>query len=297
MNKYSAILLENDKYSINKNQVFKFDVKKAKQLFKNIKFPVIILDTEFFNSSHDKENQKIKYYESIEKNIVYVLQYSLASSIKEIYNRDNSTSIKSMTIRRNHNDFTYDFEKQYHRLILSFLNMCVNKKIKTIICSGGANDIVIINKWLEKYRYIFSRRKIRLVSLEKPKEVNSFDVHSILENCYSFSNMDKDGSEFWPQKNLPKGKLDNQMITLTSMKKFFDWFGSKLPIKTKKEDEEIYNLCCKAVKFYSIPNFDNISATDFDKLSKSIKKVIKHCYNDVYKILEFLSVTYHLMNV
>ncbi|WP_146637782.1 hypothetical protein [Spiroplasma clarkii] len=142
-------------------------------------------------------------------------------------------------------------------MIKSFLNMCRNKEIKTIVCAGGVNDIKIINQWINENKKLFARKTLNMAFYNKDtKELNAsyFDIYHVLENSFSFSNTCSDGSEFYNANNLPKGKQADDMIALTSSKKFFDWFegvGSNNILKS--ENEEIHDLCKKAYKLYAYP--------------------------------------------
>lgn len=292
--KYNSITPnENGGYKINDHQYFIFDKEKAKEIMNNVKFPAIVLDTEFFNVSHYKEQTKRKLYEEIGEDIVFLIQYSFASNFKEIANRENRKAIKSLSIKRLYNDETYNFEEQYNRMIISFLNMCVNKNIKTIVCAGSFNDIRIINKWIKDRKSLFVRKNIDLLVVNKNEEeghVNSFDVYSILENAIKFSNKTASGEEFLDVKNVQIDK-ENELATLPSSKKLFNWFDKASRIQFKEEKDTIYHMACKCLTFYSYVDKE----VDFNKhmsLNKVIKDVSSHCFDDVLRMLEFLAFSY-----
>ncbi|AKU79746.1 hypothetical protein [Spiroplasma turonicum] len=292
----SIQVIDEGYFLINENQTFRFDKEVAKNYIEKIEFPIIILDTEFFNYSHDINNEfEEKLYNENNKDLVYVVQYSFAKSLKEISSRDNKKAIKSISIKRSYNDSSYNFYSQYEKMIISFLNMCRNKDIRTIVCAGASNDIKIIKLWVNNNRKLFSKKPLKMTYLNKEKNelnVKNFDVYDILENCFSFSNTKNDGTEFWNKNNLPSGKQNDEMITLTSMKKFFDWFEGNVDNIFKNEKTDIYSMCCETYSFFSYPNTKKISFESYKHMNKTLKKVIDHCYNDVLKILIFLEFIY-----
>ncbi|QBQ07685.1 hypothetical protein SGLAD_v1c04860 [Spiroplasma gladiatoris] len=298
MKKRTINIVDDGYFLLNEHQNFRFDKNIAKKFLEKIQFPIIILDTEFFNHSHDSGDLKNKLYSDKQKDIVYVIQYSFAKSFKEIAYRDNSKAIKSIFIKRGLNDKTYNFHEQYSRMITSFLSMCRNKEIKTIICAGASNDIKIINQWINDYKHLFARRSLNMAFLNKEKNelnANYFDIYEILENAFSFSNTNAIGEEFYNPKNLPVGKQSDQMIALTSCKKFFDWFESIDNKILKNEDDEIRSLCTMAYSFFSFPNNEKMSYDIYKNMIEVLRKVVVHCYNDVLKILTFLGFVYEFV--
>ncbi|AGR41146.1 hypothetical protein [Spiroplasma taiwanense] len=295
MKKNSIQIIDDGFFLLNERQNFRFDKNIAKQLLENIQFPIIVLDTEFFNHSHDIGEFDTKLYDEKNKDLVYVIQYSFAKSLKEISNRDNKKAIKSITIKRGYRDYSYDFHSQYSKMIKSFLNMCRNKEIRTIVCAGASNDVKIINQWINDNKSLFTRKQLNMAFYNKEKKelnANYFDIYQILENSFSFSNTRKNGLEFWNKNNLPVGKQNDEMISLTSTKKFFDWFEEINSDIFKAEKEEIYSMCCSAYSFFSRPKKMDMSFEQYKLMNKNIKKVIDHCYNDVLKVLIFLTFIY-----
>ncbi|ASP28271.1 hypothetical protein SCORR_v1c04990 [Spiroplasma corruscae] len=288
----SIQVIDEGYFLVNESQTFRFDKNIAKSFIEKIEFPIIILDTEFFNNSHDINNEyEEKLYNENNKDIVYVIQYSFAKSLKEISSRDNKKAIKSISIKRNYNDNSYNFYNQYEKMIISFLNMCRNKDIRTVICAGASNDVKIINLWVNNYRRLFTKKHLKMTFLNKEKNelnVNFFDIYTLLENSLSFSNTKNDGTEFWNKNNLPSGKQHDEMISLTSMKKFFNWFDEIVDDPFKLEKNDIYTMCCETYSFFSYPINKKISFESYKHMNNTLKKVIDHCYNDVLKILIFL---------
>ncbi|QEH61837.1 hypothetical protein SCHIN_v1c06400 [Spiroplasma chinense] len=298
MKRNSINVVDNGFFLLNEHQNFRFDKNIAKKSIDNIQFPIIVLDTEFFNHSHDNGEFEEKLYSENQKDLVYVIQYSFAKSLKEIANRDNRKAIKSITIKRAFNDSTYDFHTQYKKMVVSFLNMCRNKEIRTIVCAGASNDIKIINQWINENKQLFTRKSLKMAFYNKErKELNAnyFDIYDILENSYSFSNTTKTGEEFYNANNLPTGKQANDMIALTSSKKFFDWFETIGENNLKDDTDDIRHLCSIAYSFLAAPNSKKVSFEQYNHMNKTIKKVIDHCYNDVLKVLMFLAFTYEFI--
>ncbi|WP_339031006.1 hypothetical protein [Spiroplasma endosymbiont of Cantharis nigra] len=300
MKRNSIKIIDEGFFLLNENQNFRFDREGSKKILENIQFPIIVLDTEFFNHSHDNGENEKKLYDDNNKDLVYVIQYSFAKSLKEISNRDNKKAIKSITIKRNFNDKAYDFFDQYSKMIISFLNMCRNKEIRTIVCAGASNDVKIINKWINDNKRLFARKTLKMAFYNKDsKELNAnyFDIYDILENTFSFSNTNKLGEEFWKRENLPAGKQSDEMIALTGTKKFFDWFEDINQNIFKDEKDDIYTMCCSAYSFFSRSVNRKMEYEEFKAMNKNIKRVIDHCYNDVLKVLEFLSFVYEFTQV
>lgn len=296
MKKNSISVIGEGYFLVNEHQTFRFDKNVARNEIENIQFPIIVLDTEFINYSHDDGEFDKKLYDEKNKDLVYVIQYSFAKSLKEIANRNNKKAIKSITIKRAHNDQEYDFYDQYSKMIKSFLNMCRNKEIKTIVCAGAANDMKIINQWINENKKLFARKTLNIAFYNKEtKELNAnyFDIYHVLENSFSFSNTNNNGEEFYNPNNLPRGKQGDDMIALTSSKKFFDWFeevGTNNLLKS--ENEEIKDLCRKAYRLYAYPKDKKMSFEEYKVMNKAIKDVIDHCYNDVLRVLIFLEFLY-----
>ncbi|AOG60540.1 hypothetical protein SHELI_v1c05890 [Spiroplasma helicoides] len=291
MKKNSISIIDEGYFLLNENQTFRFDKEVAKKFLENIQFPIIVLDTEFFNHSHDSGEYEKTLFTETQKDLVYVIQYSFAKSLKEISYRDNHKAIKSITIKRGHNEPNYDFHDQYSKMITSFLNMCRNKDIRTIVCAGASNDVKIINQWINDNKKIFARKPLSMAFYNKDKKelnANYFDIYEILENAFSFSNTNSEGNEFYNPNNLPPGKQSSEMIALTSSKKFFDWFEVIDDNILKDEDDEIRNMCKIAYSFYACPKDKKISFDQYKSMNKTIKKVVDHCYNDVLKVLIFL---------
>ncbi|WP_043645703.1 hypothetical protein [Mycoplasma putrefaciens] len=289
--KFNIIISSDKKYFLNNFQYFYIDKKQTLEELKKIKWPAIIVDTEFFNKSHNYDNLEPTLYDENQKDLVYVLQYSLAKNMNEIYYRVNRKAIKSLTIKRNFKDLNYNFFKQYNSLKNSFLNMCINKKIRTIIFAGSANDKKIIELWINQNQAILKNKHSELFILDpttKTYKVNSFDVYKILHNL-SFSNTDQNNQQFYNPKNLNKGSIGENTIQLPSLKKFFDYFNQVFADPGFDEQENIYQLCSVALKFFSL---DSLDEQQFKEYSHKINLAKKHCFNDVLKILYLIDFLY-----
>lgn len=292
--KYKNLEIQDNEIKLNKYQSIYFNFEGLKNKLKEIKFPVIILDTEFFNRSHDFENLEPKLYNEKQKDIVYLMNYSFAKSFNEVQTRNNHKSINSLSIKRKVNDEKYNFKNQYQSMIKSFINMCINKNIRTIIFAGQDNDKKIIEQWINTYKALFKNKKTDLFIFNKDTKtytLNSFDIYDALEQNLSFANYVKDGSKFYNEQNLKKGEIEDS-IKIRSLKKFFD-YTEDLHSKYKFTEDDIRSLCAQALKLFTLPE---VSQTQHDKLSKSLKQTRKHCYEDVLKILVLIKFFSFIMN-
>ncbi|ATZ18744.1 hypothetical protein ESOMN_v1c03620 [Williamsoniiplasma somnilux] len=294
--KNNSIQKKGDRYYLNDHQYFYLNKDTVLKDFKTIKFPAIIMDTEFFNKSHETNGNKSNLYNEINKDLVYILQYSFAKNFREIYERKNTKSIKSLTIKRSYKDEKYNFKKQYKAMMNSFINMCIGKGIKTLIFAGAANDKKIISSWINSNKKILNNKKTELFVLDEKTQdysVNSFDIYNILENALSFSNYTSEGLEFYKKQNLEKGKVGEDTISLPSLKKFFDYFNNIFDLKKFEESDDIYKLCCSALKFFSA---NTMHYDEFIKLNKDVNKAKIHCYNDVLKLLYLIKFLFAFTN-
>ncbi|WP_211246845.1 hypothetical protein [Mesoplasma photuris] len=293
--KQNSITKIEDKYYVNKHQYFLIDKKEIKSKMSKIAFPAIIMDTEFFNRSHDHNEMNKQLYSEEDHDIVYVLQYSFAQNFREIYTRNNRKSIKSMTMRRNYNDNHYNFMKQYDMTIKSFINMCINKGIKTLVFAGDANDAKILKTWINRNKQLLNNKKSELFILNEETheyDVNTYDIYDVLNRNMSFSNFDKNGKQFYDPKNLKPGRMGENTLSLPSLKKFFDYMRTLSKNENFKEDEDIYKLCISALKFYS---YDVATLEQHNAWNKDVKMAKVHCYNDVLKLLYLIDFLYAFM--
>ncbi|KNG79648.1 hypothetical protein [Mycoplasma sp. HU2014] len=288
---FNSITSNKDKYFINDFQYFYINKKEVSNELKKIKWPAIIVDTEFFNRSHNTDNITPTLYDEQQKDLVYILQYSFAKNMNEIYYRVNRKAIKSLAIKRKHNDPNYNFTKQYNSLKNSFLNMCISKKIRTIIFAGSANDKKIIELWINQNKVILKNKKSDLFILDsqtKQYTVNSFDIYKVLQKL-SFSNADENNNEFYNPKNLNKGLIGDDTIQLPSLRKFFDYTKQIFSDKGLNDEDDIYDLCCNALKLFSLKDID---VDHFKNYTRKVSLAKTHCFNDVLKILYMIDFLY-----
>ncbi|ATZ17343.1 hypothetical protein ELUMI_v1c06210 [Williamsoniiplasma luminosum] len=281
-----------NEFKINDHQGFFLDKEELVKNLNSIKLPIIILDTEFFNRSHDKTDMKNPLYNKKNKSLVYIIQYSFAKNFKEISLRNNHQAIKSMTIKRKHNDKKYDFYTQYNHMVKSFLNMLIAKKIKTIVLAGSSNDKEIFNSWINENKALLKNKKSSLF-IKDPitglYSVNTLDVYDILGKSMSFVNKKENGEEFYDPAKLKKGSLGMETIQIPSLKKFFEYFVEVFNSSKLEDHDDIYGLSMSALKFLSLPEPNQL---DFLQWNKDVKKAKVHCYNDVLKMLYLLDFWY-----
>ncbi|WP_338971114.1 hypothetical protein [Spiroplasma endosymbiont of Panorpa germanica] len=291
MKKY-CITPKEGMFYLNNHQFFKIDRPKLNSYLNQIKFPAIVIDTEFFNHSHDRNDpNNEKLYNENRKDVVVVFQYSFISNLKEITTRDNTKAIQSVSLKRGYNDSRYDFEAQYEKMVKSFLSNCIKKRIRTMIVAGGTNDNKIIQDWAAKYHTLFKNKKIDLFNFSTKSplpDINSFDIYKPLEEALAFSNFNNKGSEFHVQKYLKPGWCGEDMISIPGLKKFFDYFED-INNHDFHEEKDVYQLSCKALEFYS---YKKISLEKYKSLNNDIKQIRKHCYNDVLKLLLLIDFLY-----
>gem|GEM_PF-823463 len=138
---------EGDHYKLNKYQKFYVDQNLVKKhLLKIIKFPVVIMDTEFFNRSHDKGNFDHQLYSEAEPSLIYTLSFSFAQSYMDLLQRKNKKTISTLYVRRRYEQKHFDFKKTMDKMLTSFVNTCLTKEIKTLVFAGQSNDVRILER-------------------------------------------------------------------------------------------------------------------------------------------------------
>lgn len=292
--KHQAIKVKDNKYYLNQFQWFMVQKDDLKKRLSEIQFPAIVLDTEFFNQSHNQTNLPDPLYNEKNPSLVYVLQYSFVNSLKEIFLRSNRRAIKSLTIKRKFNDPKYDFNQQYEGLIRSFIQMCINKKIQTIIVSGASNDKTILQNWVNNHQTWLKNKSTGVFQKNGNGnyELQIFDIYDVLEKTMAFSNFKSDGSVFSEPKHLKKGNFGENTIQIPSLKRFFDYFAQLYQTERFEDNADIYKLCVGALRFYSLKT---MSYKDFLKYNEQVKQAKFHCFNDVLKTLYMLKFWYSLL--
>ncbi|ADR24405.1 conserved domain protein [Mycoplasma leachii PG50] len=74
---FNKIIVENEKYYLNKYQYFYINKKEITKILKQISWPAIIVDTEFFNKSHNKEELQPTLYNDNEKDCKFGLYFTI----------------------------------------------------------------------------------------------------------------------------------------------------------------------------------------------------------------------------
>ncbi|ATG97407.1 hypothetical protein CP520_01370 [Mesoplasma lactucae ATCC 49193] len=293
--KKPTVKFEDGKYVLNKYQSFYVDEDAVEQdLLREIKFPVLIMDTEFFNRSHDpKPNDSgKKLYSDDEPSMIYTLCYSIANSYMDLANRKNKKSISTLYVRRKMNKADFNFKKEMDRMLTTFVNICIAKNIRTLVFAGESNDVKILTNWINNHSNLLNNKKQELFTRNKQTrqlEINTFDIYKTLEKGFSFSDFTTEGEEFYNPKNLKKGIMGENTIQIPSLKLFFDYF--KEYYKDKFEEKNgIYELCKDALTFYSTDSF--ASEKQFQEGIEVIREVRKHCRNDVLKLLYLINFMY-----
>lgn len=285
---------EGDHYKLNKYQKFYVDQNLVKEhLLKIIKFPVVIMDTEFFNRSHDKGNFDNQLYSEAEPSLIYTLSFSFAQSYMDLLQRKNKKTISTLYVRRRYEQKHFDFKKAMDKMLTSFVNTCLTKEIKTLVFAGQSNDVRILERWINQHPTLLNNKTTELFFRAKTTqkiEINTFDIYKTLENGFSFTNFNQTGTEFYNQKNLKPGKMGEKTVQLPGLAKFFDYFASYYQGNFLTEKTNIYQLCISALEFYTTPEFTDVE--QFNSYNEKIREVRRHCQNDVLKLLYLINFIY-----
>lgn len=285
---------EGDHYKLNKYQKFYVDQKLVKEhLLKIIKFPVVVMDTEFFNRSHDKGNFDTQLYNEAEPSLIYTLSFSFAQSYMDLLQRKNKKAISTLYVRRRYEQKHFNFKKTMDKMLTSFVNTCLTKEIKTLVFAGQSNDVRILERWINQHPTLLNNKTTELFFRSKATqkiEINTFDIYKTLENGFSFTNFNQTGIEFYNQKNLKPGKMGEKTVQLPGLAKFFDYFDSYYQGNFLAEKTNIYQLCISALEFYTIPKFADVE--QFNSYNEKIREVRRHCQNDVLKLLYLINFIY-----
>ncbi|ATZ16354.1 hypothetical protein JN01_0605 [Entomoplasma freundtii] len=274
------------KYYLNEFQWFVMKPEGLAQDLAQIKYPALILDTEFFNQSHQIDANLTPLYNEKNKSIVYVLDYALIKTKKDLTLLNKDKLIKNFRLRRRLNDENYDFQKQYTQLIHNFCHLLVKNQVATIIVAGASNDRPILENWIKQCTSYFNRRSAPVILQPEPK-LFMLDVYNSLENNMAFANFKADGSVFWEPKNLKPGFYGPETRQLPSLKKFFEYMSQSYPKFGFEDNADIYRLSQNALTFFTVPNFANEKTYHY--LNRSVREAEHHCFNDVYKLWELLS--------
>lgn len=281
------------KYHLNKFQWFVIKQTELAQDLAKIKYPALILDTEFFNHSHQTDSNMKPLYDEQNKSIVYVLEYAILRGKKDLVVPNKEKAIKNLRLRRRLNDEQYDFKKQYDRLIFNFRNLLVKNQIATIIVAGASNDRPILEKWIQQTAN-FSNRRSAPVILQANQSLSIIDAYSFLENNMAFANFKADGSIFYEPRNLKPGFFGKETLQLPSLKKFFEYMQTSYPNFSFEDNADIYRLSQNACTFFSVEKFHNEAQYHF--LNRAVREAERHCFNDVYKLWELLSFWENCLN-
>jgi hypothetical protein len=142
---FKKVKYVDEKFFLNKDQYFIFEKEKVKKSLSEIAFPIIMMDTEFFNKSHDVKNIKPSLYDQETPNLIYNLSFSIANSYRDLLNRNNEKSITVLTVKKRFEDKNFDFKKQMDKMLTRFFNLAIKRKVKTLIFAGKSNDELILN--------------------------------------------------------------------------------------------------------------------------------------------------------
>lgn len=292
--KENIIVKKNNLFYLNQYQWFALDDKRLKQNLNKLKFPIMILDLEFFNQSHDLNKIEPKLYgdDPNNKSVVYILSYAIITSLKELTVVSYEKEIKELRIRRRLNDDQYNFKIQYDRMIKSFFNIILKNDVETILVAGKSNDKAILEQWVNEYRFLFKNKKVKVLETDKKQQckLKIQDVYDTLSSCMAFSNYKSDGSAFYNSNYLKKGFIKNDTIQIPSLKKFFKYMNGLYDDISFEDNDNICLLCASALEFFSSKQ---IEVARYHKLNQDVLKSLKHCQNDVYKILEILNFWYY----
>jgi len=285
MTEFKKAIYNDDKYYINKNQFFLFDEGYVKKKLSQLPFPMIIMDTEFFNKSHNTSKIPTALYDEKTPDLIYTLSFSIVKSYKELLKRNNENSITTYSIKKRMTDKDFDFQKEMNKILTKFFNLAIKQKINCLVFGGKANDEKILNRWINQHKAILNNKVSKLFIKNKDDDsikINAFDIYPILEHGISVNNAIDHEKKYDEKDNLKKGLIGENTVQIPSLKRFFDYIKLFPNIESLKEDDQIYRLCVDVLKLFTLNLQDQ---NKFRKYNNSLKKAIKHCKNDVTKLL------------
>jgi hypothetical protein len=292
MNKYKYEYFEANEYVLEGNRFFACDKKSLNEKYlSKIKYPLMILDTEFINRSHNKTPQSpIFLRKKISSDLVYIIQYAIYNSEAELLADDNGAKIKKIVIERNVKSF--NLFQSYDELKEEFVDACIDNEIKMFCCSGGATDFRLIKTWLYEYLDDEQLKMLDCVNYinEDNWDINHIDPYDIMKDVFSFENLGVDGQEYIDPHRLPHGKQNKQMLQFSSFTKLFNWTEQvwEFPFRDEKE-WGIYDLCVEMFQFYNYTSTYRFDAKQMKHFQEVLNITVDHCWNDVYKIIIFMN--------
>lgn len=264
------------RYDLNSHQWIIIKKEVIQDTFRKLKFPLIFLDLEFFNRSH-----QIKQFNDCccdladGQSYVYLLQFAIYRNFKQLIKSDPQNTIKELKLERKRPDSQYSFNDSYQLLVNDFISLFIKNKIKTIVLAGASNDEQIINSWFQKYQ----EQKNKII---KPE---FWDIYPTLEQTMSFANLTAEGEIFWAPNNLKKGFSGDNSLSLPSLKKFFNYMTTVFPNFAYNDDADIYHLSREILAFFCQRS---LSTLQYNRGMKAFREAQKHCFNDVYKLITII---------
>lgn len=264
------------RYDLNSHQWIIIKKEIIQDTFRKLKFPLMFLDLEFFNRSH-QTRQFNDYCCDLGdgQSYVYLLQFAIYRNFKELMKSDPKNTIKTLTLERKRFGDHYSFTNNYQLLISDFINLLLDNKIRTIVLAGASNDEQIINSWFKEYR----NSKNKLI---KPE---FWDIYPTLEQTMSFANFTAKGEIFWTPNNLKRGFSGDNSLSLPSLKKFFNYMTTVFPNFAYNDDADIYRLSREILEFFCR---SRLTTLQYNKGIKAFREAQKHCFNDVYKLITII---------
>jgi len=290
MTEFKKATYQEDKYYINKNQFFLFDKPYVKKQLAKLPFPMIIMDTEFFNKSHNTSKIPVTLYDEETPDLIYTLSFSIVKSYKDLLKRNNENSITTYSIKKRMTDKNFDFKKAMNKVLTKFFDLTIKQKINCLVFGGKANDEKILNRWINQNKAILNNKVSKLFIKDNDSiKINAFDIYPILEHGISVNNAIDHEKKYDEKDNLKKGLIGENTVQIPSLKRFFDYIKLFPNIESLKENDQIYRLCVDVLKLFTL------NLTDPKKYriyNNSLKKAITHCKNDVIKLLYLILFLY-----
>jgi len=282
---FKKVCFREGKYYLNEEQFFMVDREKIKKEMGEWSFPMLIMDTEFFNKSHDKFKIRPSAYTRKNPDIIYTLSFSIAQSYKDLLDRNNDRSVTSYSIHRRNSDKNFDAQKQMDKLLTKFFNMAFHKNIKSLVFAGKANDQIILNNWINQHTTVLNNKVTELFTKDpttKKWAVKALDAYDVLKDGFSVSNTLQGNLQYDADNNLKNGSIGENTKQIPGLRRFYEYVTLFPNIEQLDEEDNIYDLCVDVLRLFSLPYKKNKM---INQDQHSLKLAIRHCRNDVVKLL------------
>jgi hypothetical protein len=104
----------------------------------------------------------------------------------------------------------------------------------------------------------------------------------VLKDGFSVSNTLQGNIQYDADNNLKNGSIGENTKQIPGLRRFYEYVTLFPNIEQLDEEDNIYDLCVDVLRLFSLPYKKNKSA---NQDQHSLKLAIRHCRNDVVKLL------------